>query len=107
MKAMALRRSKERASNIPDLVVRLHRYRYELYNPPVETVEDLYVTRSTQPEDLSDKDLDRLDGLPRGKVGGQIQRARITDYKTLAENKTVESPAENKKAVVGLTDKQL
>ncbi|RXW14814.1 hypothetical protein EST38_g11037 [Candolleomyces aberdarensis] len=109
IKAMALRRIHPRAQGeIPDLLERL--CKYESYKLPDDIIQELYIELCTRDEGLSDDELDRLDNLPRGKMGRQVQRGREAFYKARAENGGRDLVDSRKKAIIvgalGLASRQ-
>ncbi|KAJ2926892.1 hypothetical protein H1R20_g10210, partial [Candolleomyces eurysporus] len=109
IKTMALRRIHPRAQGeIPDLLERL--CKYEFYKLPNDIIQELYIELCTRDEGLSDDEFDRLDSLPRGKMGRQVQRGREACYKARAENGGRELVDSRKKAIIvgalGLASRQ-
>lgn len=99
MKAMAQRHIHPRAEReIPDILDRL--CKYEAYKLPADIIQELYIQLCTQEEGLSDEKLDRLDNLPRGRMGRQVQRGREAYYKAQIENGGNELTDSRKKTVI-------
>uniref|UniRef100_A0A4Q2DED9 Uncharacterized protein n=1 Tax=Candolleomyces aberdarensis TaxID=2316362 RepID=A0A4Q2DED9_9AGAR len=99
MKAMAQRRIHPRAEQeIPNILDRL--CKYESYNLPADVIQELYIQLCTQEGGLSDDELDRLDNLPRGRMGRQVQRGREAYYKARTESRGEELTHSQKMAIV-------